>query len=280
MVNCIEVKDLGFAYEDGTQALKGINLDIQKNTRVAILGPNGAGKSTLLLHFNGLNLPQTGLVRVDGIEVGKKTEKQIRTKVGMVFQDPDDQIFSMTVEEDVSFGPQNMGLAPEEVQMRVDSALRAVKMEDLAEKAPYHLSYGQKKRVAIAGVLAMSPDIIIFDEPFAYLDPQGKKGLIQILDGLFQEGKTIIIATHDVDLAAEWADKIVIIQGGKVLAEGEKNILIDPKVIEQADLDFPTVAKIFRQLPKQTENKVPLTIEEAISRITEMMHEKSSGKNI
>lgn len=271
MVNCIEVRDLFFRYEDGTQALRGINLDIQNNTRVAILGPNGAGKSTLLLHFNALNLPQTGKVQVEGLEVSKKTEKLVRTKVGMVFQDPDDQIFSMTVREDVSFGPLNMGLSPAEVRIRVDSALKAVRIEDLAEKAPYHLSYGQKKRVAIAGVLAMSPDIIILDEPFAYLDPRGKRGLLQILEDLSQKGKTVIIATHDVDLAAEWADKIVVVQGGRVLAEGGKNILLDSKVIEQADLDFPTVAKIFRALPDQEEGEIPLTIQQAISKIKEML---------
>lgn len=267
MVNCIEVRDLFFSYEDGTQALKGINLDIKKNARVAILGPNGAGKSTLLLHFNALNLPQTGKVLVENLEVSKKTEKIIRTKVGMVFQDPDDQIFSMTVREDVSFGPLNMGLSPEEVLVRVEFALRAVRIEDLAEKAPYHLSYGQKKRVAIAGVLAMSPNIIILDEPFAYLDPQGKKGLLQILEELSREGKTVVIATHDVDLAAEWADRIVVIQEGKVLAEGDKDILIDSKIIEQADLDFPTVAKIFQRLPEHGEKLLPLTIEEAVNKI-------------
>ncbi len=267
LVNCIEVRDLFFSYEEGTQALKGINLDIKKNSRVAILGPNGAGKSTLLLHFNALNLPQTGKVRVEDLEVSKKTEKIVRTKVGMVFQDPDDQIFSMTVREDVSFGPLNMGLSSEEVVVRVESALRAVRIEDLADKAPYHLSYGQKKRVAIAGVLAMRPDIIIFDEPFAYLDPRGKKGLLQILGDLSEEGKTIVIATHDVDLAAEWADKIVVIQEGKVLAEGDKGILIDPYIIEQADLDFPTVAKIFKELPEDGDFFFPMTIEEAVSKI-------------
>jgi len=270
LVNCIEVRDLFFSYEDGTQALKGINLDIEKSTRVAILGPNGAGKSTLLLHFNALNLPQAGNVYVEDLEVTKKTEKLVRTKVGMVFQDPDDQIFSMTVREDVSFGPLNMGLSPEEVQARVDSALKAVRIEDLAEKAPYHLSYGQKKRVAIAGVLSMSPDIIILDEPFAYLDPRGKCSLLEILDDLSQKGKTVVIATHDVDLAAEWANRIVVIQNGKVLAEGDKSILIDPIVIEQADLEFPTVTKIFLEFPSHERERFPMTIKEAITRIKRM----------
>lgn len=267
MGKSIEVRDLFYSYEDGTQALKGINLDIERNSRVAILGPNGAGKSTLLLHFNALNLPQKGTVRVEGVEAGKQTEKVIRSKVGMVFQDPDDQIFSLTVREDVSFGPQNMGLSGEEIKERVEFALQAVRIGDLAEKAPYQLSYGQKKRVAIAGVLAMSPQIIVLDEPFAYLDPRGKRGLLQILDELACQGKTIVIATHDVDLAAEWADRIVVIKEGRVLAEGDKTILIDSEIIEKADLDFPTVAKIFRELPNGEYKRLPLTINEAISRI-------------
>lgn len=270
MDKSIEVRDLYYSYEDGTEALKGINLAIEKNSRVAILGPNGAGKSTLLLHFNALNLPQKGSVRVEGLEVNKKTERLIRTKVGIVFQDPDDQIFSLTVREDICFGPQNMGLSPGEIQERVESALEAVRIKDLAEKAPYLLSYGQKKRVAIAGILAMSPGIIILDEPFAFLDPRGKRSLLEIMDTLAQQGKTIVIATHDVDLAAEWADKIVVIKDGRVLAEGPKNILIDPQVIEEADLDYPTVAKIFRNLPNR-EEELPFTIKGAISRINKLM---------
>lgn len=271
MANFIEIKDLCFTYGDGTKALKGINLNIKRNTRVAILGPNGAGKSTLLLHLNSLNLPQSGLIRIDGTEVTKTTEKQIRRKVGMVFQDPDDQIFSMTVREDVSFGPRNMGLSHGEVQSKVEEALEAVNLLNLAEKAPYHLSYGQKKRVAIAGVLAMSPDVIIFDEPFAYLDPRGKKGLIRILNTLWEAGKTIIIATHDVDLAAEWADHILILQEGLVLAEGDSRILLNEKVIEQADLDFPTVAKIFQKLPIRPEEQIPLTVNEAVALLTRIL---------
>jgi cobalt/nickel transport system ATP-binding protein len=268
--NAIEVKDLYFTYEDGTQALKGITLNIERNTKVAILGPNGAGKSTLLLHFNALNLPQKGTVSVQGVEIHKRTEKTIRTRVGMVFQDPDDQIFSMTVREDVAFGPQNMGLTPAEVKERVDSALHAVRIEHLADKAPYHLSYGQKKRVAIAGVLAMKPDIIVLDEPFAYLDPYGKKSLLEILDDLKQEGKTLIMATHDVDLAAEWADRILVIQGGRLLADGDHKILVDSEIIQQADLDFPTVAKIFLALSDDEEREIPITIQDAVNEIVKI----------
>lgn len=270
----IEVKDLSFTYKDGTKALKGINLRIKKNARVAILGPNGAGKSTLLLHLNAINLPQSGSVIIEGVEVTGKTEKLVRTKVGMVFQDPDDQVFSMTVHEDVAFGPYNMGLSPSEIEARVESALKAVKMAEFADKAPYYLSYGQKKRVAIAGVLAMSPDVIVMDEPFAFLDPGGQKSLLNILDNLHNDGKTIIIATHDVDFAAEWADQTVIIKEGKVLAEGDSSILTEDKIIESADLDFPTVTKIFRELPELGTGSIPRTVKAAVEKIKQLMGRK------
>ncbi len=267
LANIIEIKELQYTYKDGTKALKGINLNIRKQTRVALLGPNGAGKSTLLLHLNAINLPQKGVIRIDGIEINQKTETWARTKVGLVFQDPDDQVFSMTVREDVEFGPRNMGLPQDEITARVDAALKAVKMTEFANKAPYHLSYGQKKRVAIAGVLAMSPDIIVLDEPMAYLDPGGKRSLMEILSHLYEEGKTIIIATHDVDLAAEWANHIVILTDGTILVEGDGALLTDPRIIEQAELDFPTVTKVFRQLPEINTGTVPRTVNEAVAQV-------------
>lgn len=271
MANIIEIEGLQYTYKDGTKALRGINLGIRKQTRVALLGPNGAGKSTLLLHFNAINLPQQGTIRIDGVEITPKTERWARTKVGLVFQDPDDQVFSMTVREDVEFGPRNMGLPQDEIKARVAAALEAVKMTEYAHKAPYHLSYGQKKRVAIAGILAMSPEIIVLDEPMAYLDPAGKRGLMEILNRLYAEGKTIIIATHDVDLAAEWADHVVILTDGVVLAEGDGTLLTEPGIIEKAELDFPTVTKIFRQLPEIQTDSVPRTINEAAAEIRRLL---------
>ena len=269
--NIVEIEELHYMYKDGTKALAGINLSIRKNTRVALLGPNGAGKSTLLLHLNAINLPQQGTVTIDGIGVSPKTEKLIRTKVGLVFQDPDDQVFSTTVREDVEFGPHNMGLSHEEINLRVNSALEAVKMTGYADKAPFHLSYGQKKRVAIAGILAMSPDIIVLDEPMAYLDPAGKKSLMEILNYLHDNGKTIIIATHDVDLAAEWADHVVIVTDGRILAEGDGTLLTNPDIIENAELDFPTVTKIFRKLPELKLNTIPRTVTDAVVKLKQLM---------
>lgn len=271
MAGIIEIEGLQYTYKDGTKALAGIDLTIRQKTRVALLGPNGAGKSTLLLHFNAINLPQHGVVRIDGIVVSSKTEKTVRTKVGLVFQDPDDQVFSTTVREDVEFGPHNMGLSHSEINVRVNAALEAVKMIKYADKAPFHLSYGQKKRVAIAGVLAMSPDIIVLDEPMAYLDPAGKRSLMEILNQLYDDGKTIVIATHDVDLAAEWADHIVIVKDGRVLAEGDGSLLTDPEIIQQAQLDYPTVTKIFRQLPEQETGNLPRTVKDAAAAIKKLL---------
>lgn len=269
MANIIEVENLFYQYKDGTLALRGLNLAIEEKTKVALLGPNGAGKSTLLMHLNGIYLTQKGNVRVAGREVTEKNEKWVRTEVGLVFQDPDDQVFSSTVWEDVAFGPANMGLSPGEISERVDKALKAVKMDDYKDKAPYHLSYGQKKRVAIAGVLAMSPKVIILDEPVAYLDPQGKKELMRILDELGWEGKTIIIATHDVDLAAEWAQKVVIIKDGRTLAQGGTSLLTEEHIVKEACLCFPVVTRIFQQLPELELAQSPLTVAEAVKIIRE-----------
>lgn len=264
MANVIEVEDLHFRYRDGTEALQGLSLSIAKGSRAAILGPNGAGKSTLLLHLNGIYLPTRGTVRVLGKEITTQTERWVKSKVGLVFQDPDDQVFSSSVWEDVSFGPLNLNLSPEEVTARVENALRAVQMEEYKKKAPYHLSYGQKKRVAIAGVLAMEPEIIVLDEPMGYLDPAGKENLLSILNDLHQRGITVVIATHDVDLAAEWADQVIIMKNGRTLAEGDTSLLTDEHLVRAASLRFPVVVEIFRRLPELHLPCLPKTIAEAV----------------
>ncbi|MBE3588012.1 MAG: ATP-binding cassette domain-containing protein [Thermoanaerobacteraceae bacterium] len=265
MTAIIEIEDLHYTYRDGTRALKGLSLSIPRGSRVAILGPNGAGKSTLLLHLNGLYLPQRGKVRVAGLEVNARTAREIKARVGLVFQDPDDQVFSATVAEDVAFGPVNMGLSPQEVERRVQEALAAVNMEAYRDKAPYHLSYGQKKRVAIAGVLAMGPEIIVLDEPMAYLDPRGQDTLLEILNRLHRRGTTILVATHDVDMAAAWADRVVIVQDGRTLAQGDPSLLVQEELIRQASLRFPLVTRIFRSLPELDLSTVPYTVEQAVA---------------
>lgn len=269
----IEVQDIYYTYRDGTEALRGLSLSIGEGERVALMGPNGAGKSTLLLHLNGINLPQRGRVTIMGREVNRKNEMWVRSRVGMVFQDPDDQVFSSTVWEDVAFGPQNMGFDRQEIDRRVTGALNAVGMWEHRRKAPYHLSFGQKKRVAIAGVLAMLPQIIVLDEPMAFLDPGGKDTLTGILNQMHNHGQTIIIATHDVDFAAEWADRVIIIKDGSTLAQGGRELLQDPALIKEARLNFPVVSKIFHQIPEYDTKPLPLTIFEAVDIIRKLVRE-------
>ena len=266
----IEVTDLAFWYKDGTQALHGLSLRISQGKKVALLGPNGAGKSTLLLHLNGIHLAQEGSVIFNGELISPKNERWLRSKVGLVFQDPDDQVFSTTVWEDVAFGPTNMGLAKEEIAKRVHDSLVAVGMLAHKDKAPHHLSYGQKKRVAIAGVLAMDPEVIILDEPAAFLDPQGKDSVFSILDGLNQKGTTIVIATHDVDLAVEWADEVIIIKDGRCLAQGGIELLSSDSIVVEAGLRFPIITKVFRQLPELNLQTIPKTVAEAVKVIRQL----------
>ncbi|MDI3480701.1 MAG: cobalt/nickel transport system ATP-binding protein [Tepidanaerobacteraceae bacterium] len=267
----VEIDDLFFHHKDGTQALKGINLRIMRGRRTVILGPNGAGKSTLLLHLNGIYLPQRGRVKVLGIEVNHKNEKKLRKIAGLVFQDPDDQVFCPTVWEDVAFGPLNYNLPEEEVRKRVDEALRAVRLEGLEQKTPFHLSYGQKKRVAIAGVLALKPEIFILDEPHAFLDPSGKAELLKILNSLNDQGSSIIVATHDVNFAYEWAEDVVIMKNGIVLAQGGPDILADEKVIIEAELEYPLLVRLFKKLPEAECDKIPGSVDEAAEFLRQKM---------
>jgi len=277
MANVIEIENLHYTYRDGTKALDGLNLSIEEGARVALLGPNGAGKSTLLLHLNGIYPAQKGKVRVLGKALTSKNEQWVRGIVGLVFQDPDDQVFSSTVWEDVAFGPTNMRLSKDDVESRVDAALAAVRMEKYRDRAPYHLSYGQKKRVAIAGVLAMNPRVIILDEPVAYLDPHGKDILMNILSRLNKSGATVVIATHDVDLAAEWAEQVLVIKDGRILAQGNTSLLADEHVVREAELRFPVVAQIFRKLPELKPDPVPLTVLDAVAQIKKALRTKDAA---
>jgi cobalt/nickel transport system ATP-binding protein len=262
MAALLEIEDLSFYYHDGTPALKGVSLSIGEGEKVAILGPNGAGKSTLLFHLNGIFLAQQGTVRVAGEVVTRDNEHRVREKVGLVFQDPDDQVFSPTVWDDVAFGPLNLGLERQEIERRVEEALHAVGMWEYRSRAPHHLSYGQKKRVAIAGVLAMDPDVVVLDEPTAFLDPAGQRALLKILEGLHGEGKTVIIATHDVDMAAEWATSIILLKEGRVLAQGDTCLLVNEELVQAAGLRFPLVSQVFQDFITGNKQLLPRTVAE------------------
>jgi len=269
-MNVIETKDITYHYPDGTKALDNVNFKAEEGKIVALLGPNGAGKSTLFLHFNGILRPTSGSVVVDGSEIkyDKKDLMRVRQNVGIVFQNPDDQLFAPTVLEDVAFGPMNLGLSKEEVEQRVDESLKRVGMEEVKKKAPHHLSGGQKKRVAIAGILAMKPKIMVLDEPTSGLDPKGASQILRILYELNKEGMTIIISTHDVDLVPLYANQVYIISNGQIIKEGSpQEVFEDVKTIREANLRLPRIAHLMEILQKEDkmpfDKHYPLTIGEA-----------------
>ena len=212
----IRVTDLTFTYPDGTTALDGLSLEVHDGERVAVLGPNGAGKTTLALHLNGLHRADTGQVAVDGLELGDDTLAEIRRRVGHVFQDPDDQLFMPTVAEDVGFGPANLGVRGPELAARIDDALAAVGMRGAADRAPHHLSGGERRRVAVATVLSMRPSLLVLDEPTSNLDPASRRELVDVLDTL---PVAQLVITHDLPFALELCERAVVIDGGEVVAE-------------------------------------------------------------
>lgn len=213
----VEVQDLTHTYADGTAAVRGISFRIHHGESVAVVGANGAGKSTLLLHLNGFLTPQKGVVRIGDFPLTKGTLRDIRRTVGMIFQDPDDQLFMPTVAEDVAFGPLNLGLPPEEVEFRVQQALERVGAGHLRERPPYKLSGGEKRSVSIATVLAMSPDILVMDEPTSNLDPRARRMLIELLAGF---DHTKIIATHDLDMVLDLCARTIVLKEGRLMADG------------------------------------------------------------
>jgi len=233
----VEAKDLEYTYPDDTKALCGITFTIRHGESVAIVGANGAGKSTLLLHLNGYLTPTSGQVRIGDYPLTKDTLQEVRRTVGMVFQDPDDQLFMSTVYDDVAFGPLNLGLPPAEVEERVAKALETVGLADIKARPPHRLSSGQKRRVAIATVLSMSPDILVMDEPTAGLDPLARRKLIELLR-TFRHSK--IIATHDLDMVLDVCERTIIINDGKIEADGPTaEIFQDEHLLQNCHLEKP-----------------------------------------
>ena len=231
---CIE--NLSFAYPDGRQALRDVNLAVEVGEKVAVVGPNGAGKSTLFLHLNGI-LRGRGRVQVAGLSVGDKTIRIVRARVGLVFQDPDDQLFSPTVLDDVAFGPLHLGCPPAEVRDRVARALAAVGMTGCEALMPHHLSLGERKRIAIATVLAMQSEVLVLDEPSAGLDPRARRNLLGLLKTLPQ---TMLVASHDMRLVWDLCPRTVILDGGRLVADGPTvELLRDAALMEQHGLESP-----------------------------------------
>ena len=231
------VEGLSYAYPDGHQALFGVGLSIGRGERVALLGPNGAGKTTLVLHLNGVLEAQKGSVSVAGLPVEKKNFKEIRKRVGLVFQDPDDQLFMSSVREDVAFGPANAGLAGERLDEVVTRALEAVGMEAYADRPPHHLSFGQRRRVAIATVLAMDPELLVLDEPSSNLDPAGRREIAEILLSL---DLTMLMVTHDLPYALELCERSLVMNDGSIVADGPtREILSDTEMMKRNRLELP-----------------------------------------
>jgi cobalt/nickel transport system ATP-binding protein len=239
----VEAKELEFAYPDSTHALLGISFTIRHGESVAIVGANGAGKSTLLLHLNGYLTPTSGQVRIGDFPLTQESLQEVRRTVGMVFQDPDDQLFMSTVYDDVAFGPLNLGLPVDEVHSRVKTALETVGVLGLKDRPPHRLSSGQKRRVAIATVLSMSPDILVMDEPTSGLDPQARRQLIEMLK-TFKHSK--IIATHDLDMVTELCERTIVMHEGSIMADGPtREIFQDEELLSKSHLEKPLTMQGF-----------------------------------
>jgi len=236
-VPVLDVQGLAYAYPDGHQALFGVDLHVHRGERVALLGPNGAGKTTFVLHLNGILTAGAGTVSVSGLAVEKANVAEIRRRVGVVFQDPDDQLFMGTVRADVAFGPANLGLTRAEVDHRVVTALEAVGMAEHADRPPHHLSFGQRRRVAVATVLAMQPEILVLDEPSSNLDPASRRELADIVRSL---DVTVLMVTHDLPYALELCPRSVVLSGGAVVADGATyDVLVDEELMRAHRLELP-----------------------------------------
>jgi cobalt/nickel transport system ATP-binding protein len=265
-MHLIETRNLTYSYHGERNALEGINFIAPRNARIGIIGSNGAGKSTLFKHFNGIFRPTSGSVLVRGEPITKENLHEVRKFVGIVFQNPDDQIFAPTVEQDVAFGPTNLGLDEETIHHRVHEALRIMGIEDIAHRVPHHLSGGEKKRVAIAGIIAMEPGVLVLDEPTAGLDPQGVHDLTGFINTLSRKfGMTVIFSTHDVSVVPEVADYVYVMHRGRFALEGKvEEIFREPDLLRSMRLDVPVLPKLIGSLQR---NGIPVpmayTYEEA-----------------
>ncbi|MCQ8893551.1 MAG: ATP-binding cassette domain-containing protein [Methanolinea sp.] len=250
----LEARDIWYRYPRGMDAIRGISFHIRRGEKVAFVGPNGAGKSTLLLMFNGMIRPDGGVILFDNkpIQYDRASLRDLRRKVGFVMQNPDRQIIAPTVYQDVAFGPVNLGFSAEEVQAAVGRSLAQVGLSGFERRPPHQLSGGEKKRVALAGVLAMDPDVLVLDEPTTGLDPSGSEDIMELLEELSHQGKTVIISTHDIELAYPWADRAVLLTNGTILQEDVPDVAFgDPDLIKLARLSMPTLLELYMELKKR-----------------------------
>ncbi|MEG1953168.1 MAG: ABC transporter ATP-binding protein [Hydrogenoanaerobacterium sp.] len=280
MQTIIKLEDLQYTYSDGTQALRGVTLSINKGEKVAVLGANGSGKSTLFLCLNGVYKPCGGAMLFDekAVSYDKKGLIDMRKNVGVVFQDPETQLFCVDVYQEVAFGPHNLGYSKEQIHECVTKALDVMDLNELSAKPPHFLSGGQKKRVTVAAVLAMSPRVILFDEPASSLDPLHSALLMDEINGLSAQGITVLMATHDVNMAYSWADKIVVLDNGRVKAQGTPDeIFANGKLLSEAGLCSPFVLSTYNALTQAgilQKNAVPHSMAELLRLIATINGEK------
>mgnify|MGYP001236537677 FL=1 len=274
----LEARDVRYHYPGSLEAIKGISFHIRPGEKIALVGPNGAGKSTLLQMFNGMIRPTSGTILFDNepVRYDSASLRQIRKRVGFVMQNSDRQIIAPTVYQDVAFGPANLGYDEKTTRNAVALALRQVGIEGFERRPPHHLSGGEKKRVAIAGVLAMDPDVLVFDEPTSGLDPSGSEDLMELLDELNHDGKTIIISTHDVELAYPWADRAILLLDGRILEEDVPDVAFgNPNHVRKAHLSVPTLLELSQELGKrgfeQPERK-PRSVLDMINIFENLLH--------
>lgn len=270
----IKTENLKYTYTDGTEALRGIDIEISRGEKVAIMGANGSGKSTFFLTLNGISRPTAGKIFIDGQEIkySRKSLIEVRKKVGIVFQDPDNQLFSASVRQEISFGLFNLGYNQEEVSKKVDRIIDELNISSFADKPTHFLSGGQKKRVAIADILVMDPEIIILDEPSSGLDPKHIKLIDDIIDSLSAKGITVIIATHDAQRSLAWADRLVLFHEGRIIGQGKpEDILRQEDLLKMTNLEKPAVLKLFDNLIEvgilDKNLKTPVNIDELESYI-------------
>jgi cobalt/nickel transport system ATP-binding protein len=272
----VSAKDVRFTYPGCIKAIDGVSLEIQKSERVAILGPNGSGKSTLILLIAGLLTPEKGEIMVFNEKTTSKNFAKLRQKIGIVFQDPDDQLFTQSVTEDVEYGPKNLRLPENDIKQRSCEVLEKIGIYHLKDRPPHRLSFGEKKKASLATALVLKPELLILDEPTANLDLASRRGLLGMLNDLNKQGTTILVSTHDVEALPELADRVIVISDGKILGEGETSeVLQNSQLLGAAGLEPPAIAKLFSELKAEgLVEDVPITIRAGIRELRSLLEKK------
>ena len=273
----VEVKDVEFSYPGGVKALGGVTFRVSKGERVAILGPNGSGKSTLILLMAGLLTPKTGEIKVFNEKTSSKDFQKLRQRIGIVFQDPDDQLFNQSVIEDIEYGPKNLRLQASDIKNRSDHVLEKMSISHLKDRPPHRLSFGEKKKVSLATALVMKPELLILDEPTANLDLVSRRSLMDTLNELNSKGTTLVVSTHDVEALPELADKVIVISNGFLQGEGETSkVLQDLRLLESAGLEPPAIVQLFTELKsKGLVQNIPITVKDGQKILANIISQKT-----